>query len=64
MILESACMGGGTVRLVWVEARLGLYGRRHGWACMGRGTLGLYGRRHGYACMGGGTVRLVWAESR
>ena len=34
-------MGGGTVRLVWVDARLGLYGRRHGEACMGGVTVRL-----------------------
>ena len=34
-------MGGGTVRLVWVDVRLGLYGRRHGYACMGGGTVRL-----------------------
>ena len=57
-------MGGGTVRLVWMDARLGLYGRRHGQACMGGGTVRLVWAEARQACMGGGTVMLVWEEVR
>ena len=40
-------MGGGTVRLVWAETRLGLYGPRHVRLVWEEARLCLYGRRYG-----------------
>ena len=60
MLVWKEAIGGGMVRLVWAEARLGLYWRRHGSACMGGGTVMLVREE----AIGGGMVRLVWEEAQ